>query len=122
MKKLRILIIDDLIEDANHAARMLKAEGHAIAMASNGRDGVDMARKQQPDLILMDVVMPGLNGFQATRELSRDQTTKNIPVIVISGKDQETDRVWAMRQGARAYLTKAVEKKALFDAIDAVLA
>jgi twitching motility two-component system response regulator PilH len=122
MKKLRILIVDDLIEDVNRAAALLKAAGHDVAMASNGREGVNMAKAQRPDLILMDVVMPGLNGFQATRELNRDENTKDIPVIVVSGKDQETDRVWAMRQGARAYITKAVEKKALFDAIDAVMA
>ncbi|MDT8397065.1 MAG: response regulator [Pseudomonadales bacterium] len=117
MKKLKVLIVDDSAEDTRKAALLLKNAGHAVIVASNGMEGVAMAKQQLPDLILMDIVMPGLNGFQATRQLSHDEVTRNIPVIVVSGKDQETDKVWAMRQGAKAYLTKTIEKKILLDTI-----
>ena len=90
-------------------------------MATNGEDGILMAVEHQPDLILMDIVMPGVNGFQATRELRKGESTKNIPVIMLSTKDQETDRIWGMRQGAVEYLIKPVKKPALLKSVDAAL-
>jgi twitching motility two-component system response regulator PilH len=74
-----------------------------------------------PDVILMDVVMPGINGFQATRQLTRDTQTRHIPVIIVSSKDQQTDRVWGERQGASGYLTKPVDEKTLISAVNGVL-
>lgn len=121
MNQLKVLIVDDSAEDTRKAALLLQRAGHIVISANNGIDGVAMAKAQLPDLILMDVVMPGLNGFQATRQLSRDVVTCNIPVIVVSGKNEETDKVWAMRQGAKAYLTKAIERKTLFDTIGEVM-
>jgi len=85
--------------------------------ASNGADGVTLAESALPDLILMDVVMPGVNGFQATRQITRAEKTKHIPIIIVSTKDQATDRVWGKRQGARDYLTKPVEEEALIEVI-----
>lgn len=122
MQKLRVLVVDDSALDVKRVSVLLNKAGHQVLVASNGVEGVETARKERPDLILMDVVMPELNGFQATRQLTKDVSTKDIPVIVVSGKDQETDKLWAIRQGARAYLTKVVEQKTLFDTIDQVMA
>ena len=85
--------------------------------ASNGADGVTLAKAEQPDLVLMDVVMPGVNGFQATRQITRDEDTKHIPVVIVSTKDQATDRVWGKRQGAIDYLIKPIEENQLIDVI-----
>jgi twitching motility two-component system response regulator PilH len=121
MKKLKVLIVDDSAADTRQAATLLENAGHKVIAASNGYDGMSMARSEMPDLILMDIVMPGINGFQATRQLTSDFATRNIPVIVVSGKDQDADKVWAMRQGARGYLIKNVEKAALLGAIAEVM-
>ena len=93
---------------------MLKAE--------NGADGVALARLEKPDLVLMDIVMPGLNGFQATRQLTKDPETSYIPVIVVTTKDQETDKIWGARQGAKDYLTKPVDEETLIATLNKVLA
>lgn len=90
-------------------------------VADNGEMGISQARANKPDLVLMDVVMPGLNGFQATRLLSRDPETSNIPIIMVTTKDQDTDKTWAIRQGAREYLVKPVEKDELLAKISQVL-
>ncbi len=121
MKKLKVLIVDDSDADTRSAAKLLENAGHEVIAASNGHQGISMARSERPDLILMDIVMPGINGFQATRQLAKDEMTRNIPVIVISGKDQETDKIWAMRQGAKGYIIKAIEKAVLLGAIDEVM-
>jgi twitching motility two-component system response regulator PilH len=92
-----------------------------VITAETGEQGVDVARKELPDVVLMDIVMPGLNGFQATRQLSREPSTSHIPVIIVTTKDQETDRVWGQRQGAKGYLTKPVDGKMLVQAIEGVL-
>lgn len=120
-QKLRVLVVDDFRDDAEHVALLLRNAGHDVMTAENGEQGIAMARREQPDLILMDVVMPGMNGFQATRQLCRDEQTSGIPIIMISGKDQETDKVWGLRQGARAYLTKRVERQNLLSTIGEVM-
>lgn len=120
-KKLRVLVVDDFRDDAEHVALLLRKAGHDVLTADNGEQGIAMARRERPDLILMDVVMPGMNGFQATRQLCRDEQTSAIPIIMISGKDQETDRVWGLRQGARAYLTKRVDRQNLISTIGEVM-
>ncbi len=117
-----ILVIEDSPTDQLALGRVLEKEGHHVLNASNGEAGVIMAINQQPDLILMDVVMPGVNGFQATRQLSRLAETASIPVIIITTKDQETDRIWGLRQGARGYLTKPVKSNELKASVDAALA
>lgn len=101
---------------------MLEKHGHQILKAENGADGVALARQEKPDLVLMDVVMPGLNGFQATRQLTKDPETGHIPVIIVTTKDQETDKVWGKRQGARDYLTKPIDEETLLKTISAVQA
>lgn len=120
-RNLKVLVVDDYRDDAEHVALLLRKAGHDVLTADTGEKGIAIAQREKPDLILMDVVMPGLNGFQATRQLTRDSETKHIPIIIVSGKDQETDRLWGMRQGARAYITKRVDKQSLFSAIGEVM-
>ena len=117
----RVLIIDDSPTETYKLTTMLEKSGHVVLTAENGEAGVAMAVKERPDLVLMDVVMPGLNGFQATRQLSKLPETAHIPVIIISTKDQETDRVWGLRQGAREYLVKTVGEDELIATIEKVL-
>ena len=117
----RILIVDDSPTEVRKISSILEKHKHEIFTADNGADGVAVARKQQPDLVLMDVVMPGLNGFQATRQLSRSEETANIPVVIVTTKDQETDRVWGTRQGARGYLVKPVDENELLRTINELI-
>lgn len=109
----RILIVDDSPSQLMGMKRIVEKLGHEALSAEDGVIGVAICKAQLPDLVLMDVVMPNLNGFQATRALSRDETTQHIPIILVTTKDQETDRVWGMRQGAKAYLTKPFNENEL---------
>ena len=118
----RILMVDDAPTEMYKLTAMLEKHGHQVLKAENGADGVALARQEKPDVVLMDVVMPGLNGFQATRQLTKDPETGHIPVIIVTTKDQETDKVWGKRQGARDYLTKPVEEDTLLKTIAAVQA
>lgn len=102
----RVLIVDDSPTDTLALYGMLKKYGHHFVFADNGTSGIAAAKTKQPDVILMDVVMPDLNGFQATRRLSMDKDTAHIPVIMITSKTQASDRAWGLRQGARAYVCK----------------
>ncbi|PID43742.1 MAG: two-component system response regulator [Proteobacteria bacterium] len=117
----RILIVDDSPTEVRKVSSILKKHNHEILTADNGADGVAVARAEQPDLVLMDVVMPGLNGFQATRQLTRAPETSTIPVIIVTTKDQETDRVWGTRQGAKGYLVKPVDEDDLITTINSLL-
>lgn len=117
----RILIIDDSPTETYKFALMLKKKGFETIEANSAEEGIALTKRDKPDLILMDVVMPGLNGFQATRQLSRDPQTKDIPVVIVTTKDQETDRVWGKRQGAVGYLTKPVTDTVLISAVQKVL-
>jgi twitching motility two-component system response regulator PilH len=114
----RVLIVDDSPTETYKFKETLEKHGFEIITADNGADGVAVARQEQPDVVLMDVVMPGLNGFQATRQLSKGDDTKHIPVIIVTAKDQETDKVWGRRQGASEYLTKPVNEAVLIDTIN----
>ncbi len=116
----RILIIDDSPTERAFLEGVLTKAGFSVSLAVSGEEGVERAKAEKPDLILMDVVMPGLNGFQATRAISRDDTTKNIPVFLCTTKDQETDKIWGMRQGARDYLVKPVNAAELLAKIEAL--
>ena len=113
----RILIVDDSPTETYRFREILEKNGHQVLEATNGADGVATARAEQPDLVLMDVVMPGLNGFQATRQLSKGEDTAHIPMVIVTTKDQETDRVWGKRQGASDYLTKPVDEALLLQTI-----
>ena len=118
----RILIVDDSPSQLMGIRRIVEKLGHDALTAEDGAAGVEAAKREIPDLILMDVVMPNLNGFQATRSITREPTTKHIPVILVTTKDQDTDRVWGMRQGAKAYITKPFSESELADVINQYLA
>jgi twitching motility two-component system response regulator PilH len=110
----KILIVDDSPTERHVLNDMLTKAGFEVVASDNGDDAILKAKQMKPDLILMDVVMPGLNGFQATRAISRDPETKSIPIILCTSKDQETDKIWGMRQGANDYLVKPVDAAQLF--------
>ncbi len=114
----KILIVDDSEAYLHSLAKLVEAEGHEVITANSGEQGVEEAKAAVPDVILMDIVMPGMSGFQATRKIAKEDATKDIPIIFVTTKDQETDRIWGMRQGATAYITKPVDKKELVSAIN----
>ena len=118
---MRVLIVDDSPTEMHILSNMMEKLGHAVITAENGEQGVSTAKETKPDLILMDVVMPGINGFQATRQLHKSEETKDIPVIIVSTKDQATDKMWGQRQGARGYVTKPVEEAELLEAINTII-
>ncbi len=113
----KVLIVDDSPTETYKLTSMLEKNGYTVSAASSGAEGVAKAKAEKPDIVLMDVVMPGLNGFQATRQLNKSPDTSHIPIIIVTTKDQETDRVWGMRQGAKAYLTKPVDEPQLIETI-----
>ncbi|GIX33903.1 MAG: response regulator [Lysobacterales bacterium] len=117
----RILIIDDSPTDVKVFSLLLERHGHQVSSAPNAEEGVEMARRDRPDLVLMDVILPGMNGFQATRTLSRDPATSDIPIIIVSTKNMETDRVWGLRQGAKDYLVKPPSERELIARINQLL-
>ena len=117
----RILIVDDSPSQLMGMKRIVEKLGHEALTAEDGAAGVEAAKANLPDLILMDVVMPNLNGFQATRAISKEATTAHIPVVLVTTKDQETDKVWGMRQGAKAYITKPFTELQLVEVINSLL-
>ena len=117
----RILIVDDSPTQISALSKILLKQGFEIITAEDGAMGVEKATSEKPDIILMDVVMPNLNGFQATRQITKNPETSHIPVIMLTSKDQETDKVWAERQGASDYLTKPPKETDLLGKIKTVL-
>ena len=117
-----ILIVDDSPTELYQMQKVLQQQGYETVVANDGADAILKAREMKPDLILMDIVMPGLNGFQATRELANDPETRSIPVIMVTSKSQESDRVWGLRQGAVDYLVKPVATDQLVRKAQAALA
>ena len=116
-----ILVVDDSPTIMSATSKMLTTAGHIVIQAESGYAGIEKAASEKPDLILMDVVMPDINGFQATRKITTNPETKHIPVIMLTTKDQETDKVWAMRQGATDYIIKPPSKEELLSKIDKAL-
>lgn len=116
-----VLIVDDSPTEAHILRTVLEKNGYDVITAENGEDGIAVTKQQKPDAVLMDVVMPGLNGFQATRQITTDPETASIPVIIVTTKNQETDRVWGMRQGAKDYITKPADEKELLQKLKSVM-
>lgn len=116
-----IMIVDDSPTEVHVMRTALEKHGFQTMSAADGTECLSLAREVRPDLIFMDVVMPGLNGFQTTRTLTRDPQTKSIPVVMITTKGQETDRIWGMRQGAVDYLVKPVGESDLIAKAQEVL-
>lgn len=117
----RILIVDDSPTQTLSLAKILKKHGHEVITAKDGAEGVEVAKAELPDLVLMDVVMPGVNGFQATRQITKHFSTSHIPVVMCTTKDQETDRIWGERQGAKGYVTKPVDEDTLIETLNKFL-
>ena len=120
MKVQKILVVDDSATQRHSIGEILKQRGYDVTFVEDGESGIEYARANLPDLVIMDVVMPKMNGFQATRALSSDLSTQHIPVILCTTKDQETDKVWGIRQGARGYVLKPIKAADLLSQIDAL--
>jgi twitching motility two-component system response regulator PilH len=115
-----ILVVDDSPTDRQYLSDILSKSGYKVSTADSAEDALAKVKQSPPDLVLMDVVMPGQNGYQATRTLTKDEATKHIPVIIVTTKGQETDKLWGMRQGARDYIVKPVSQADLLAKISAL--
>jgi twitching motility two-component system response regulator PilH len=115
----KILIVEDSPSDRQFLFEKLSGQGYSCVMARDGDEGIARSKSDKPDLILMDVIMPGTNGYEATRTIARDEGTCHIPVIMCTGKKQDTDRVWGLRQGAIDYMVKPIDCQALLRKIRA---
>jgi twitching motility two-component system response regulator PilH len=117
-----VLVVDDSPTEQHIFCKALERHGYDTAVASDGEEAIETALQMRPEVIVMDVVMPGMNGFQATRRLAKNPVTAGIPVVIVSTKGQETDRIWGLRQGAAQYLVKPVESDELVAAVEAAMA
>jgi twitching motility two-component system response regulator PilH len=115
----KILLVDDSKTELHFLSDVLTKRGYVVRTAENGEEAMRRLGEDKPDLILMDVVMPGQNGFQLTRAITRDPRFSSVPVIMCTSKNQETDKVWGMRQGARDYIVKPVDADELVGKIHA---
>lgn len=115
-----VLVVDDSKTELMFLSDLLQKRGFSVKTAENAEQAMEALAAGKPDLILMDVVMPGQNGFQLTRSIIRTPEYSDIPIIICTSKNQETDRVWGLRQGARDYITKPVEPAELFAKITAL--
>ena len=116
----KILYVDDSPTERFFLTDILVKAGYTVTQAENGEQALAKVKLEMPELILMDVVMPGKNGYQITRAISKDPLTEKIPIIMCTTKGQETDKVWGMRQGARDYVVKPVSQEELLTKIRAL--
>ncbi len=118
----RILIVDDSPAQMYAIKQIIEPAGHEVLTAESGEIGIETAKTMRPDVILLDIVMPDMNGYTVSRKLRKDSSTKAIPIIFVSTKDKEFDRAWGMKQGAAAYITKPIDSKELLSAVASALA
>ncbi|NOZ09784.1 MAG: response regulator [Gammaproteobacteria bacterium] len=116
----KVLVVDDSPTDLHLLSEILSKNGYSVVPAQSGEEAIELSKSEQPDLILMDIVMPGMNGFEATRAISKNPDTASIPILIVSTKGQETDRVWGLRQGAKDYLVKPIDEKTLMGKIQSL--
>lgn len=116
----KVLIVDDSPTDLHLISGFLMNNGYTAVTASSAEEAMQKVQSEKPDLVLMDVVMPGMNGYEATRALSKNPDTASIPVLIVSSKGQDTDKIWGMRQGAKDYLVKPIDEKTLIDKIRSI--
>lgn len=117
----KVLIVDDSPTERHVLEQIMQEAGYEIITAASGEEGVLKAKQEHPDLVLMDVVMPGMNGYQATREISKNKETAGIPVIICTSRGADTDKVWGLRQGAQEYLVKPITKQMLLQKVQKVM-
>jgi len=117
----RILLIEDSPTDTAVLTQLLERNGHEVLASGSAEDGIEVCKREKPDLVLMDIILPGMNGFQATRALSRDADTKTIPVLIVSTKGMDADKAWGLRQGAKDYIVKPPREDELIARINALL-
>lgn len=115
-----VLVVDDSPTELHVMREMLVKNGFSVTTVSSGEEAIEILKKQKPDLVLMDVVMPGMSGFEATRAISKNPETAQIPIIICTTKGQETDKAWGLRQGAKDYIVKPIVEKVLVDKIKAL--
>jgi len=121
MSRHSILVVDDSPTDRHYLSELLSSQGYQVTAVDNGEAAIAEIKSNPPHLVIMDVVMPGQNGFQATREITRDPATQSLPIIICSSKNQETDRIWGLRQGACDYMIKPVDQALLLQKITMLL-
>jgi twitching motility two-component system response regulator PilH len=115
----KVLIVDDTLVDRQNLERIVAAAGHVVLTAESGEQALQRAKKDKPDLILMDINMPDMDGFAATRQLKADDTTKHIPVVFVTGKNQKADRAWGQMLGAKGYVAKPYTREQILEQINA---
>lgn len=116
-----ILVADDSPTEVYTLKKILEKHNHKIIVAEDGQQAIELTEARRPNLIVMDVVMPNLNGFQTTRHLSKNPDTRNIPIVIVSSKNQESDKLWGFRQGAKGYLGKPIDEALLMDQVNKLL-
>lgn len=116
----KVLVVDDSATERYVMGEILTKQGFEVSFAEDGEKGVAQAKLGKPDLVIMDVVMPGLNGFQATRAITKDTETQHIPVLICTTKGQETDKIWGLRQGAKDFVVKPIDATELLNKIAAL--
>ena len=121
MSRHSILVVDDSPTDRHFLSELLSSQGYQVTAVENGEAAIAEIKRNPPHLVIMDVVMPGQNGFQATREITRDPATQSLPIIICSSKSQETDRIWGLRQGACDYMVKPIDQTLLLQKITTLL-
>ena len=121
LRNLTVLVVDDSRTQLYAMEKMLHSVGMNTITAENGKQAILMARHRMPDIILMDIVMPEINGFQATRYLTRQPDTQHIPIIIVSGSNQESDKAWGLKLGAKDFMQKPVNKDLLITKIKLLL-
>lgn len=116
----KVLVVDDSDTDLKNLEQIVSNAGYTVITAKSGTEAIDMTKKERPDAVLLDVIMGDINGFQVCRRITQDDETKDIPVILVSGKGEKTDRVWGAEQGARAYVAKPFAPAQILDELKAL--
>lgn len=122
MTSKKVLIVDDSATERHVLEQIMSEAGFVVVTANSGEEGVAKAKAELPTIVLMDVVMPGMNGYQATREIAKSKETAGIPVIICTSRGAETDKLWGLRQGAQEYLVKPINKQNLLQKVQKILA
>lgn len=121
MPKVTVLVVDDSPTELKLVVTALQQKGYDVITATNGEEGLEKATRERPSLVIFDVVMPKMNGFQACRQLKTNEATKTIPVLLLTSKSQESDKFWGFRQGADGYVTKPFTDDSLFAEINKLI-